>query len=109
MLIVRGVNVYPSQIEAALLKVESALPHYQIILKREREMDEMEIRVEVTAEVFSDRVGEIERTAARLSKAVESTTGVRARITLVEPQTLQRSEGKAKRVLDLRKLDAPMP
>ena len=109
MLIVRGVNVYPSQIEAALLKVESALPHYQIILKREREMDEMEIRVEVTANVFSDRVGEIERTEARLSKAVESTTGVRARITLVEPQTLQRSEGKAKRVLDLRKLDAPIP
>ena len=107
MLIIRGVNVFPSQIEAALLKVEKTLPHYQIILRREREMDEMEIRIEVTAEVFSDRIGEMERIEARLSGAVESTTGVRARISLVEPQTIQRSEGKAKRVLDLRKLDAP--
>jgi len=109
MLIVRGVNVFPSQIEAALLKVEKTLPHYQIVLRREREMDEMEIRIEVTADVFSDRVGELERIEARLGKAVESTTGVRARISLVEPQTLQRSEGKAKRVLDLRKLDALKP
>ena len=109
MLIIRGVNVFPSQIEAALLKVEKTLPHYQIVLRREREMDEMEIRIEVTADVFSDRVGELERIEARLGKAVESTTGVRARISLVEPQTLQRSEGKAKRVLDLRKLDAPKP
>ena len=107
MLIIRGVNVYPSQIEAALLKVEKTLPHYQIVLRREREMDEMEIRIEVTAEVFSDRVGEMERIEARLSKAVETTTGVRARISLVEPQTIQRSEGKAKRVLDLRKLTTP--
>ena len=107
MLIIRGVNVFPSQIEAALLKVEQTLPHYQIIVRREREMDEMEIRIEVTAEVFSDRVSEIERIAKRLSHAVESTTGIRAKISLVEPQTIQRSEGKAKRVLDLRKLDAP--
>jgi len=104
MLIIRGVNVFPSQIEAALLKVEQTLPHYQIIVRREREMDEMEIRIEVTAEVFSDRVSEIERIAKRLSHAVESTTGIRAKISLVEPQTIQRSEGKAKRVLDLRKL-----
>ena len=107
MLIIRGVNVFPSQIEAALLKVEQTLPHYQIIVRREREMDEMEIRIEVTAEVFSDRVSEIERIAKQLSHAVESTTGIRAKISLVEPQTIQRSEGKAKRVLDLRKLDAP--
>ena len=107
MLIIRGVNVFPSQIEAALLKVEQTLPHYQIIVRREREMDEMEIRIEVTAEVLSDRVSEIERIAKRLSHAVESTTGIRAKISLVEPQTIQRSEGKAKRVLDLRKLDAP--
>lgn len=109
MLIIRGVNVFPSQIEAALLKVEQTLPHYQIIVRREREMDDMEIRIEVTADVFSDRVSEIERISARLSHAVESTTGIRAKITLVEPQTIQRSEGKAKRVLDLRKLDAPKP
>ncbi len=107
MLIIRGVNVFPSQIEAALLKVEQTLPHYQIIVRREREMDEMEIRIEVTAEVFSDRVSEIERISRRLSHAVESTTGIRAKISLVEPQTIQRSEGKARRVLDLRKLDDP--
>jgi len=106
MLIIRGVNVFPSQIEAALLKVEKTLPHYQIIVRREREMDDMEIRIEVTAEVFSDSVGEIEHIAKRLCHAVESTTGIRAKISLVEPQTIQRSEGKAKRVLDFRKLDA---
>jgi len=104
MLIIRGVNVFPSQIEAALLKVEQTLPHYQIIIRREREMDEMEIRIEVTADVFSDRVSEIERISKRLSHAVESTTGIRAKISLVEPQTIQRSEGKARRVLDMRKL-----
>jgi len=107
MLIIRGVNVFPSQIEAALLKVEQTLPHYQIIVRRDRDMDDMEIRIEVTADVFSDRVSEIEKIAARLSHAVESTTGIRAKISLVEPHTIQRSEGKAKRVLDLRKLDAP--
>ena len=109
MLIIRGVNVFPSQIEAALLKVEQTLPHYQIVVRREREMDEMEIRIEVTAAVFSDRVGEVERITSRLSHAVESTTGIRARISLVEPQTLQRSEGKAKRVLDLRPTTSPTP
>lgn len=109
MLIIRGVNVFPSQIEAALLKVEKTLPHYQIIVRREGDMDEMEIRIEVTAEVFSDRVSEIERITKRLSHAVESTTGIHAKIRLVEPQTLERSEGKAKRVLDLRKLDTPKP
>lgn len=109
MLIIRGVNVFPSQIEAALLKVEQTLPHYQIVVRREREMDEMEIRIEVTAAVFSDRVGEVERITSRLSHAVESTTGIRARISLVEPQTLQRSEGKAKRVLDLRHTASPTP
>jgi phenylacetate-CoA ligase len=109
MLIIRGVNVFPSQIEAALLKVEKTLPHYQIIVRRDREMDEMEIRIEVTAEVFSDRVSEIQGITKRLAHAVESTTGVHAKISLVEPQTIERSEGKAKRVLDLRKLDTPKP
>lgn len=107
MLIIRGVNVFPSQIEAALLKVENTLPHYQIIVRRDREMDDMEIRIEVTADVFSDRVSEVELITKRLSHAVESTTGIRAKISLVEPHTIERSEGKAKRVLDLRKLDAP--
>ena len=108
MLIIRGVNVFPSQIEAALLKVEKTLPHYQIIVRRDRDMDNMEIRIEVTSDVFSDRISEIEGLSKRLAHAVESTTGIRVKISLVEPQTIQRSEGKAKRVLDLRNLEAPI-
>jgi phenylacetate-CoA ligase len=110
MLIIRGVNVFPTQIEASLLKVEKTLPHYQIIVRRERDMDEMEVRIEVTAELFSDRVSEIERIAARLSHAVENTTGIHAKISLVEPHTIERSEGKAGRVVDLRNLSSrPKP
>jgi len=104
MFIIRGVNVYPSQIEAALLSVEGTLPHYQIILTREKGLDEMEVQVEVTAEVFSDTIGALEALQQRLSHAIESTVGIRARVRLVTPRTLQRSEGKAKRVIDQRKM-----
>jgi phenylacetate-CoA ligase len=102
MFIIRGVNVYPSQIESALLKVEGALPHYQIILTRERGLDVMEVQVEVTPEVFGDTVGALERLQEKLSKSIETTVGLRANVRLVQPRTLQRSEGKAKRVLDQR-------
>ncbi|WCJ60090.1 phenylacetate--CoA ligase [Fontisphaera persica] len=104
MFIIRGVNVYPSQIEAALLSVEGTLPHYQIILTREKGLDEMEVQVEVTAEVFSDTIGALENLQERLAHAIESTVGLRARVRLVTPRTLQRSEGKAKRVIDQRKM-----
>ena len=104
MFIIRGVNVYPSQIETALLKVEGALPHYQIVLTRERDLDVMEVQVEVTPEVFADTVGALEQLQQKLSRSIESTVGVRANVRLVQPRTLQRSEGKAKRVLDQRKL-----
>ncbi|MCX8157864.1 MAG: phenylacetate--CoA ligase [Verrucomicrobiae bacterium] len=104
MFIIRGVNVYPSQIEAALLSVEGTLPHYQIILTREKGLDEMEVQVEVTADVFSDTIGALENLQQRLAHAIESTVGIRARVRLVTPRTLQRSEGKAKRVIDQRKM-----
>jgi phenylacetate-CoA ligase len=104
MFIIRGVNVYPSQIETALLKVEGALPHYQIVLTRERDLDVMEVQVEVTPEVFGDTVGALEQLQQKLSRSIESTVGVRANVRLVQPRTLQRSEGKAKRVIDQRKL-----
>jgi phenylacetate-CoA ligase len=104
MIIIRGVNVYPSQIETALLKVEGALPHYQIILTREKGLDEMEVQVEVTQEVFSDTVGGLEQLQARLTKSIETTTGLRPRVRLIQPRTIQRSEGKAKRVIDQRKM-----
>jgi phenylacetate-CoA ligase len=104
MLIIRGVNLFPSQIEAALLKVEETLPHYQIIVDRERGLDTLEVQVEVTAETFSDTVGGLEKLQARLAHSIESITGIHARVRLVAPHTLQRSEGKAKRVIDKRKL-----
>ncbi len=104
MLIIRGVNVFPSQVEAALLAVEGTLPHYQIIVDRNKGLDEMEVQVEVTAEFFSDTVGALEKLQARLSHAIENILGIRAHVRLVEPHTLQRSEGKAKRVIDKRKM-----
>ncbi len=102
MLIVRGVNVYPSQIETVLLEVEGTLPHYQIILTREQGLDRIEVQVEVTPQVFSDRVGALEALAERIADTIERVVGIRIKITLVEPQTIARSEGKAKRVIDKR-------
>ncbi len=104
MFIVRGVNVYPSQIETALLRVEGALPHYQIILTRDKGLDNLEVQVEVTPEVFADTVGALEQLQTQLNKSIETTIGLRAHVRLVQPRTLQRSEGKAKRVIDQRKL-----
>ncbi len=104
MLIIRGVNLYPSQIEAALLRVEGTLPHYQLIVDRQKGLDTLEVQVEVTPEVFSDTVGAMEQLQAKLSHSIESVTGLHAEVRLVMPRTLQRSEGKAKRVLDNRKM-----
>ncbi len=102
MLIVRGVNVYPSQIEAVLLEVEGTLPHYQIILTREHGLDQIEVQVEVTPQVFSDRVGALEALSEKIMDTIERVVGIRIKVTLVEPQTIARSEGKAKRVIDKR-------
>ncbi len=104
MFIIRGVNVYPSQIETALLKVEGALPHYQIVLTREKGLDVMEVQVEVTPEVFADTVGALEQLQSQIGRSVESIVGLRANVRLVQPRTIQRSEGKAKRVIDQRKM-----
>lgn len=104
MFIIRGVNVFPSQIETALLKVEGTLPHYQIVLTREKGLDNIEVQVEVTPEVFGDTVGALEQVQAKLGKSIETTIGIRASVRLVQPRTLQRSEGKAKRVIDQRKM-----
>jgi phenylacetate-CoA ligase len=104
MLIIRGVNVYPSQIEHALLQAEGTLPHYQIILTREKGLDQMEIQVEVTPEVLSDRISSLEKLQKTLEHTIQSTLLVHANVRLVEPHTIQRSEGKAKRVIDQRKM-----
>jgi phenylacetate-CoA ligase len=102
MFIIRGVNVYPSQVEAALLAVEGTLPHYQIILTREQGLDQMSVEVEVTPEVFSDKIRALEEVRARLAKAIEHILGIRVDLRLVEPRSIARSEGKAKRVIDRR-------
>ncbi|MGA2221183.1 MAG: phenylacetate--CoA ligase [Verrucomicrobiia bacterium] len=104
MLIIRGVNVFPSQIEAALLRVEGTLPHYQIVLTREKDLDQMEVQVEVTPEVFSDEVRGLQELQKKIVHSIETITGIRAALRLVAPHTIQRSEGKAKRVIDKRKM-----
>jgi phenylacetate-CoA ligase len=104
MFIIRGVNVYPSQIETALLKVEGVLPHYQIVLTREKGLDIMEVQVEVTPEVFGDTIGALEQLQKRISRSIETTVGLRAQVRLVQPRSIQRSEGKAKRVIDQRQM-----
>ncbi len=108
MFIIRGINVFPSQIETALLAVEGTVPHYQIVLTREKGLDSIEVQVEVTPEVFGDTVGSMEGLQHRLAHALERTLGLRADVTLAAPRTIQRSEGKAKRVIDKRNLtEAP--
>jgi Coenzyme F390 synthetase len=102
MFIIRGVNVFPSQVETALLRVEGTLPHYQIVLTREVGLDQMEVKVEVTPEVFSDEIRKLEALQHRLEASIENILGLRVKVTLVEPRTLARSEGKARRVTDLR-------
>lgn len=102
MMIIRGVNVFPSQIETALLKTEASLPHYQIVLTRKSGLDQMEVRVEITGEMLRDRVGEMEQLQKKFARSIEQITGLHAEVTLVQPGTIPRSEGKAKRLLDER-------
>ena len=104
MLIIRGVNVFPSQIEVALLSVEGTMPHYQIIVTRDHDLDQLEVQVEVTKELFTDRVSELEALQKRLADAIDKILGIRVKVTLVGPGTVQRSMGKAKRVIDNRNL-----
>ncbi len=102
MIILRGVNVFPGQIESALLAVEGTLPHYQIILTRQKGLDQMEVQVEVTSDFFADTVGALEALHDRLQAAIETIAGLHVRVRLVEPHTIERSQGKAKRVIDRR-------
>jgi phenylacetate-CoA ligase len=106
MLIIRGINVFPSQVESALLDVEGTLPHYQIILTRDKGLDRMEVQVEVTPELFSDTVGAMESLEGKLIHSIERTVGLRVGVRLVAPHTIARSEGKAKRVIDQRSMEA---
>jgi phenylacetate-CoA ligase len=105
MIIVRGINVFPSQIEHVLLQIEGTKPHYQLIVDRkERELDELEILVEVEEKIFSDEMSKLKQLEDKIRNEIASILGVSAKVRLVEPKTIERSEGKAKRVIDKRKL-----
>ena len=102
MMIIRGVNVFPTQIESVLLQYGEVEPHYMIYVDRINNLDRMEIKIEMTSAFFSDSIKEIEKIERRLNNDVQSALGISAKITLVEPRSLPRSEGKAKRVIDSR-------
>jgi len=102
MLIIRGVNVFPSQIEHVLLGIEEAEPHYQLVVRREGRLDVLEVQVEVSGALFADTVRRLEEVERKISDAIRSALSVGVQVKLVEPKTIERSLGKAKRVIDLR-------
>ncbi|MBR6740533.1 MAG: phenylacetate--CoA ligase [Clostridia bacterium] len=104
MLIIRGVNVFPSQIESVLLEFDQTAPYYMLIVDRQGVLDTLEIQVELASEKFSDSVKDLEALSRDIRRNIESTLGIAAKVTLVEPHTLPRSEGKAKRILDKRSI-----
>ena len=104
MLIIRGVNVFPSQIESILVRVEGVEPHYLLIVDRKDNLDTLEVQVEVNEQMFSDEIKVLQSLARRIEKEIKDMLGVTSTVKLVEPKTIQRSEGKAKRVQDNRKL-----
>lgn len=104
MLIIRGVNVFPSQIENVLLEVGETAPHYMLTVDRVDNLDTLEISVEMTPNMFSDEVKKVTDLERKIKKEIDSTLGINATIRLVEPKSLERSEGKAKRVIDKRKI-----
>jgi phenylacetate-CoA ligase len=102
MLIIRGVNVFPSQIEQVLGGIEGVAPHYLVVLGKKGSLDTVQVQVEVAPEFHFDEVRELERLRNRVRAEIESALAVSIEVKLVEPKTIARSEGKAKRVLDLR-------
>ena len=104
MLIIRGVNVFPTQIESVLLHYGEVAPHYMIYVDRVHNLDQIEVKIEMTQAFFSDSVREIEQIERRLFQEIQSTLGLSAKITLVEPRSLPRHEGKAQRVIDRRNI-----
>lgn len=104
MLIIRGVNVFPSQIESVLMGITEASPFFLLVVDRINNLDSLEVKVEMKPEFFSDEVRAIERLRSRIAKEIESSLGLSAVVTLVEPKSIERSEGKAVRVIDKRKL-----
>jgi phenylacetate-CoA ligase len=102
MFIIRGVNVFPSQIESVLMGIKEAEPHYQLIVHREGTLDALEVQVEVNERFFSDEIKKLESLQRVIKSEIESVLGISVKVKLVEPRTIARSEGKAKRVIDQR-------
>jgi len=102
MLIIRGVNVFPSQIESVLFNIEGVEPHYQLIVEREGNLDTLEVQVEVNEQTFSDEIKILQELAGKIKKDIKDLLGVTCKVRLVEPKSITRSEGKAKRVIDNR-------
>lgn len=103
MLIIRGVNVFPSQIESILIDTQGIMPHYQLVVDRVDNMDTLEVKVEVSEDIFSDEVKELQALEKGLQKDIKDIIGVSCKVRLVEPKSIARSEGKAVRVIDNRK------
>lgn len=103
MLIIRGVNIFPSQIESILLEMGETKPHYMLIVDRINNLDVLEVWIEINEEYFSDEIKKLQSLTKKIRNAIESTLGINAKVKLVEPKTIQRSEGKAQRVIDRRK------
>ena len=104
MLIIRGVNVFPSQIESVLMETGQVAPHYQLVVDREGNLDTLTICVEVGEKLFSDEVRSLQALEKKITKSIKELLGVSAKVQLVEPKTIERSQGKAVRVIDNRKL-----
>jgi phenylacetate-CoA ligase len=105
MLIIRGVNVFPSQIEDVLLKVEGIEPHYQLVVDRKGALDDIEVKIEVAEEIFPETMAEMVAFTKKVAARLHSVLGLHAKVTLVEPGSIERTTGKAKHVVDRRTLD----
>ncbi|MBQ4137274.1 MAG: phenylacetate--CoA ligase [Clostridia bacterium] len=104
MIIVRGVNVFPSQIESVIVGMEGVAPHYMLIVDRKNSADTLEVQIELKEELVSDTVSHVEELRNKITEQIKSVVGVMAKVTIVPPKTLPRFEGKARRVIDNRKL-----
>ncbi|KAF5420559.1 MAG: phenylacetate-CoA ligase, partial [Candidatus Methanocomedens sp.] len=104
MIIVRGINVFPGQVEAVLMDIPEVAEHYQLVVDREKELDTLTVQVEVTEDVFSDKISDLMVLEKKVTKALQSVLNISARVELVEPGTIPRSMGKAQRVIDNRKI-----
>jgi phenylacetate-CoA ligase len=105
MIVVRGINVFPSQIEHVLVGIKGTQPYYQIVVDRKaHKLDEVEVLVEVEEKIFSDEIKELKKLQDKIKKEIGSVLSIGVKVTLVEPKTIERSMGKSKRIIDKRTL-----